>query len=59
MLGFGKKNAAKAKQQAVSDAATQFIDTVVAHVNEKMPAVCEWYIDLLITRVGEAQGALN
>lgn len=55
MFGFGKKSATKAREQVGYDAGRQFMETVITHVKEKMPAVCGWYINLLITRLKEAQ----
>ena len=55
MFGFGKKSTVKTREQAGYDAGKQFIETVTTHLKEKMPAVCDWYIHLLITRVKEAQ----
>ncbi len=55
MFGFGKKSAVKAREQAGYAAGKAFIETVTTHVREKMPAVCDWYIDLLVTRLKEDQ----
>lgn len=55
MFGFGKKNSAKIREQAGYDAGQKFLEAVTTHVREKMPAVCDWYINLLVTRLEEAQ----
>lgn len=55
MFGFGKKSAAKTREQVGYDAGKRFLEAVTTHVKEKMPAICEWYVDLLVTRLKEAQ----
>ena len=47
MFGFGKRT-------PKPDAATELLKTITSHVQQKMPEICQWYVDRLLRRLEEA-----